>query len=322
VTERARIRRGTPPRHARQVAAARRGTAKRKVQAGRALATIPLPMAQIKDIGRKVGVTALGVAIVLGLWFVHIPQFIGTQLGEMAGAAGFSVKRVEIQGIHQMDRLPVYTVALDQKSTAMPLVDLEEVRQKLLQFGWVSDARVSRRLPDTLLVDIVERVPAAIWQYQGKLNLVDKDGRVLSAVDPRAMPDLQVLVGANANAHAVELTEIEAAAPRLKPMMAGANWVGDRRWDIRFQSGETLALPEGDDEAKAALRVFDQSDQNKPLLGQGFPRFDMRLFDSKQPSSHGLVVRLSKEPGYQAGDTPAAPVARLPRAVPAGTNAI
>ena len=32
--------------------------------------------------------------------------------------------------------------------------------------GWVKDARVSRRLPDTLVIDIVERTPAALWQKQ------------------------------------------------------------------------------------------------------------------------------------------------------------
>ena len=46
----------------------------------------------------------------------------------------------------------------------MPLVDVEAIRARLLQFGWVKDARVSRRLPDTLVIDIVERQPAAIWQ--------------------------------------------------------------------------------------------------------------------------------------------------------------
>ena len=64
-----------------------------------------------------------------------------------------------------MERLPVYAVALDQDSMAMPLVDLEDTRARLLRFGWVKEARVSRRLPDTLVVDIVERQPAAIWQH-------------------------------------------------------------------------------------------------------------------------------------------------------------
>ena len=46
----------------------------------------------------------------------------------------------------------------------MPLVDLGDTRERLLEFGWIHEARVSRRLPDTLVIDIIERQPAAIWQ--------------------------------------------------------------------------------------------------------------------------------------------------------------
>src|SRR3546814_9265052 len=75
-----------------------------------------------------------------------------------------------------MQRLPVYAVALDQQSMAMPLIDLDGTRERLLRFGWVEEARVSRRLPDTLVVDIVERTPAAIWQHNQRLALIDRHG--------------------------------------------------------------------------------------------------------------------------------------------------
>lgn len=309
MSERARIRRGAQPRHKRSTAA-RRGAAtvnaKRKAMTGRALATLPMPAEQLAHLGRRLAWLGVACGVLTGLVIAKVPQAAGAELGELVGKAGFSVKRVEIQGIHHMARLPVYSVALDQTSTAMPMVDLDQIRSKLMQFGWVADARVSRRLPDTLLVDIVERQPAAIWQYQGKLNLIDKDGVVLQAVDPQAMPDLPVVVGPGANGEATALTALLDAAPRLKPMFAGATWVGTRRWDVRFQSGETLSLPEGDDEAKTAYAKFDRMDQAARLLGQGFVHFDMRI-----PGK--FVVRVSKEPGHEV-----APAST----VPAGTDAI
>ncbi|HEY0270893.1 MAG TPA: FtsQ-type POTRA domain-containing protein [Sphingomonas sp.] len=320
MTERARIRRGTTPRHKRPAIVRRSGASAAPARPGaasRALATIPVAESTLRDFARKTGVAIAGVAIVVGLFMAHVPQMVGTGLGEMVGMAGLSVKHVEIQGIRRMDRLPVYSVALDQTSTAMPLVDLEAIRQKLLKFGWVADARVSRRLPDTLLVDIVERVPAAIWQYQGKLNLIDKDGVALAPVDQRSMPDLPIVVGPDANVHAAELAALLAVAPRLKPMIASANWIGDRRWDIHFSTGEGLALPEGDD-AASALRFFELSDRTRPLLGQGYVHFDMRLYDRNHYSARGLVVRLSRRPGYEVGDGAASPGGTAP----AGTDAI
>ncbi len=309
MSERARIRRGAQPRHKRSTAA-RRGAAtvnaKRKAMTGRALATLPMPAEKLASYGRRLAWLGVAAGVLTGLVIAKVPQAAGAELGELVGKAGFAVKRVEIQGIHHMDRLPVYSVALDQTSTAMPLVNLDQIRAKLMQFGWVADARVSRRLPDTLLVDIVERQPAAIWQYQGKLNLIDKDGVVLAPVDPQAMPDLPVVVGPGANGEATALNGLLDAAPRLKPMFAGATWVGTRRWDVRFQSGETLSLPEGDADAKTAYAKFDRMDQAARLLGQGFVHFDMRI-----PGK--FVVRVSKEPGHEVAP---------PSTVPAGTDAI
>lgn len=318
MTDRARIRRGSQPRAARQPAIARRGAAAaktaRKAVATRAVATIPLPADRLARIWRRT-MLAIGVGGVVALgWAAGLPGMIGTQLGEVAGLAGLSVKRVEIQGIHHMDRLPVYSVALDQTATAMPLVDLQEIRRKLLTFGWVADARVSRRLPDTLLVDIVERKPAAIWQNDGRLALIDGTGVVLAPVDPKAMPDLPVLVGPGANARTQDLDALLGAAPRLRPMIAGATWVGGRRWDVRFQSGETLALPEGAAEERGAIAKFDRMDQAARLLGQGFVRFDMRV-----PGR--FVVRVSREPGAEVKNPIGAPPAANPPA-PAGTDAV
>ncbi|HEV2078833.1 MAG TPA: cell division protein FtsQ/DivIB [Allosphingosinicella sp.] len=221
---------------------------------------------------------------------MSVPQIVGNALGEAIGRAGFTVKRVEIKGLNKMERLPVYAVALDQDSMAMPLVDLDYTRERLLRFGWVKEARVSRRLPDTLVVDIVERQPAAIWQYNQKLALIDEEGVVLEQVKLEAMPDLPLVIGPAANRHADQLNRVLAGAENLKPMMAGATWVGGRRWDLRFQSGEVLALPEGEEAAKKALAHFARMDQAAQLLGRGLVRFDMRI-----PGK--FIVRMSREPG-------------------------
>jgi cell division septal protein FtsQ len=191
--------------------------------------------------------------------------------------AGFAVKKVEIKGLNRMQRLPVYNVAYDQNSMAMPLVDLEGTRQRLLRFGWVKDARVYRRLPDTLVVDIVERQPAAIWQHKQQLSLIDASGVVLEPVKVDAMPDLPLVIGPAANRQAARLGDLLAAAPELKPIIEGASWVGQRRWDLRFQSGEVLALPEGSEAARKALVKFARMDKSVQLLGRGMVRFDMRI---------------------------------------------
>ncbi|MEA3009326.1 MAG: cell division protein FtsQ [Sphingomonadales bacterium] len=251
----------------------------------------------------------LGMMIALAgalLWALRIPQMIGGTMGESVGEMGFAMKQVDLKGAVHVRKLDVYNIAYDQPSTAMPLVDLEGTRQRLLRFGWVRDARVSRRLPDTLVVDIVERRPAAIWQYNQKLALIDMDGVVLEAVRLDAMPDLPLLIGPAANLHAAELARLTQAAPNLRPAMAGATWIGGRRWDLRFQSGEVLLLPEGEAAARKALTKFASMDQSVQLLGKGYVRIDMR--DPRR-----MLIRLSSEPGSTvpeiAPEAPPAPPA-------------
>jgi cell division protein FtsQ len=172
----------------------------------------------------------------------------------------------------------------------------------MLKLGWVKDARISRRLPDTLVVDIVERDPVAVWQHDGQLHLIDVQGVVLQSVATDDMPDLPLVVGPDANRQTAGLNKLMENAPALKPMLAGATWVGNRRWDLRFQSGETLSLPEGDRASAAALVNFARMDGVNRLLGRGIVKFDMRDPDR-------FVLRLPQD---QAGAEKAATKAEAP----------
>lgn len=232
---------------------------------------------------------ALLAALVLGAAMIlRLPQMAAWQLGEGVGKLGFTVERVEIQGIDQMERLPVYAVALDQPSMAMPNVDIAAIRARVEGFNWVQSARVTRRLPDTLVVSITERTPTAIWQHEQELYLVDNEGEVLEEVALDAMPDLPLIIGPAANHQIASFEVLMDRAPALRPMLSGATWVGNRRWDLRFQSGETLALPEGEEDAGRALLNFARMDSQNGLLGEGFRRFDMRVPDR-------FVVRVARD---------------------------
>lgn len=221
---------------------------------------------------------------------LDVPHRAMVSLGEAIGRAGFTVKRVDVVGIRHMNSAPVYRIALDQKSMAMPLVDVSEIRRKLLQFGWVKDARVSRRLPDTLVIDIVERTPAALWQDSEQLALIDSDGAVIDRVPVTQMPDLPLLIGPGANLRERDLNRLLEVAPSLKPQLVSATWVGGRRWDLNLQTGEVIALPEGEAAARSALAKFADLDKSTGLLGRGLLRFDLRL-----PGK--MIVRLPQAPG-------------------------
>lgn len=218
-----------------------------------------------------VGVVVLGIATLAG-----VPQWAGAQMGSAAGRAGFEVVKYEVSGIKHMEPDEAYLILDQQNGKPLFNVDLDEVRDSLLGLGWVADAKVSRRMPDQLVAVIVERVPAAVWQNGDRLSLIDVDGNVIESVAANRMPDLPLLVGPGANGHVREFASLIAAAPALHRSLAGGQWRGNRRWDVRFKTGELLALPEGQAEAKQAFAKFATLDGTRRLLGRNIVRFDMR----------------------------------------------
>ncbi|QDP19153.1 cell division protein FtsQ/DivIB [Sphingomonas xanthus] len=260
-------------------------------------ARLPVEEAQANRLaGWAFGLFAL-LTIAAALIALDVPAKVGQAAGEAVGDAGFRVRSVDVQGIKRMDPRPVYDIALDQRTMAMPLVDVADIRRRLLDYGWVKDARVSRRFPDTLVIDIVERTPAALWQDEQQLSLIDSEGVVLDRVPVSQMPDLPLLVGRGANGQAVVLDRLLSRVPTLKAQLVSASWIGQRRWDLSFQSGEVLMLPEGEQNAATALTRFAKMDKSAGLLGRGILRFDLRI-----PGK--MTVRLPHLPGERQPSPP------------------
>jgi cell division protein FtsQ len=271
---------------------------------------LPVDQARANKVAALVfGAFMLAVSLVV-LVALDIPAKAERAAASALGRAGFTVGGYQIVGINHMNRALVDGVVTDELHRAAAeansdkapeaLVDVAGIRRRLLGYGWVKDARVSRRLPDTLVIDIVERKPAALWQNQGQLALIDGEGVVLDRVPVDKMPDLPLVIGPGANAEEQELSRLMAAVPTLKPQLASATWVGGRRWDLNFQSGETVALPEGEDAAMTALVKFARADKQSGLLGRGIVRFDLRV-----PGK--MIVRLPRAPGEPILPPPAAP---------------
>ncbi len=282
------VRRGGPP--PRRPVQPKRRTAKvhKPSSIDRLIAVLPVSERTLQrmatwSIMGVIAAGALGVASLFG-----VPQAAGVAVAEEIGRAGFRVRGIEVTGVKRMNPMTVYAVALDQQSRAMPLVDLEGVRQKLLKYGWIADAQVSRRLPDKLVVHIIERQPAAVWQEKGQLTLIDANGEPLQRISADELPELPRVIGEGANWQTPAYRALFDAAPALRPLVKAATWVGNRRWDIVFETGETLALPE--ESPEKALVKFAQLDGAQALLGRGWLRFDMRdptRFVGRKPGHPG-----------------------------------
>ena len=200
----------------------------------------------------------------------------GQQLAFAAADAGYEVSRVEVRGVERMNELKVYERVLGEKDRAMPLVDLHALRGSLMELPWVEDARVSRQLPDTIVVDIVERQPHAVLRKPDRLVLIDPSGHELEPISRTDAKGMLQISGPGAQGRVVALAELLDAAPALRPQIAGAEWVGNRRWNLTFKTGQVLALPQGEEKSAGAQMEFARLDGVHRVLGGKVAAFDMR----------------------------------------------
>ncbi len=208
-----------------------------------------------------------------------LPTMASRQLAMVAADAGFEVRRVDVRGVENLNELKVYEQALAERERAMPLVDIGALRAKLLELSWVKDARVSRQLPDTLVIDIVEREPHAVLRKVDRLVLIDADGNELEPISKDRAKGRLIVSGPQVGGQVRRLVRLLDAAPAIRPHIREAEWVGNRRWNLTFKTGQVLALPEGDKEMAAALVSFARLDGNNRLIGGKVLAFDMRAKD-------------------------------------------
>jgi cell division protein FtsQ len=148
-----------------------------------------------------------------------------------------------------------------------------------MRLSWVKDARVSRQLPDTIVVDIVERKPRAVLKKPGRSVLIDAEGHELEPVRADRAKTMLTLAGPGAGRQISALDRLLEAAPALKPQVRQAEWIGNRRWNLTFKTGQVLALPQGDEAGASALVSFAKMDGVNRLLGGKVAYFDMRAPD-------------------------------------------
>ncbi len=200
--------------------------------------------------GSLLGVGAIVWAVALG-----VPQRAVAEAAVMGSAAGFTVRQVEIQGTQQQPRLDIYQELLRGGTDSMFGLDVAAARARLISLPWVADARVGRRWPDRLRVEIYEKRPVAIWQLNGALQVVDAAGNPLPVGNLADFKELPLVIGVGANAQLADLQRLSARAPALFKALEAAHWVGDRRWDLKMKSGETVSLPQGPDATLAIEKL-------------------------------------------------------------------
>jgi cell division protein FtsQ len=225
------------------------------------------------------------------------------RLGAMTAVSGLRVTDVLIEGRANTPE-PLLLAAIGvSKGDPILGFSLEDVRNRVETIPWVEHATVERRLPGTIVVNLQERRPYAIWQNQGKFVLVDRTGQVVAHQDVAQFRHLPLIVGPGAPAAAAVLLDALQQRPALAEKITASVRVGERRWNLRLTNGADVMLPEGHE--VAALDRLMQLQQDHAVLDRPLAAIDLRLPD-----------RFVFRPKPDSKDSAANPPVPIPPTVP------
>ncbi len=223
------------------------------------------------------------LTIAFGFVLLHAAAPGGTlstmreRLGNATGVAGLRVREILIEGRANTPE-PLLRAAIGaSKGDAILGFSVEQARTRIEQLTWVEHATVERRLPDTLVIQLAERRPFAIWQNQGKFVLIDRAGQVVANQDVAQFRALPLVVGLGAPAGAATLLDALTERPALAARVTAAVRVAERRWNLRMKNGTDVLLPEGAE--AAALTKLEKLQNDQSILDRPLAVIDMRLPD-------------------------------------------
>lgn len=253
----------------------------------------------------RLGISTAVAAIVIGIggWALssNVPGRIAGKVGDVSDwamiGAGLTVREVSLSGRVQANQSDIVAALGLYADQTIFDVDLGQARARLEAMGWIQSARVSRRLPSTLEVHIVEREPFALWQLRRRLVLIDRSGETILHDGLGRFTYLPVVVGDDASEFAAELIDTLSGQPELLERIDAATRVGLRRWNLRFDNGVDVYLPE-DGVAEAWHRLGALQDE-QGILDREVAVIDLRLGDRLVVRMPPKVAARMREPGEE-----------------------
>ena len=119
---------------------------------------------------------------------------------------------------------------------------------------------------------------------------IDREGRILADPVPadraETLGKLPRVVGQGAVTAAAELFEFVGSDAVLASRLTNATWIRGRRWDLEFDNGVLVRLPE-QDPASAWARLV-QYQRREQILDRDIQTVDLRFTDR-------VVVRLTPQ---------------------------
>lgn len=202
----------------------------------------------------------------------------GNAMDGVSRSLGLSVASVEVVGLEHVPPVArkVIDAAMIEEGENMFRADPHLIRGRVEATRLVTNVRVYRLWPDTVMIRADAVQASALW-YDGEVwQVVDNLGQVM----PRARVEDHIGLIETAGTGAPEsLGKLQTALAFIRPLrdeVSLARRVADRRWELDLKSGATLKLPV-DEKLSEGLNSLARLNAQGELLRRHVADIDARV---------------------------------------------
>ncbi len=229
-------------------------------------------------------------------WFfgalaVLLAATAATAIRELRDPAAFPIRRVTVDGdFRYLAPAQLRKIVSSAVNGGFFHVDVQRVREALLDEPWVREATVQRLWPDTLHVSIVEQHPVAYWGEHALLNDVGDLFAPAQASFPTGLVRLDGPVGAELDTLAI-WRDARARLDLLGLAIAAVSVSERRALTLRLADGAILVL--GRDRIVERLERFAAAYEK--LLRDNWQR--IAVVDLRYTNGFSIRERAADPPG-------------------------
>ena len=225
----------------------------------------------------------LSVVVVLlsiyAAYIFRVPQRLDHKINDaiyfFSSQLNLVLKDVYLEGQNYANQQEILRAIAVRRGQSMFTIDLSEIKTNLQALPWIDYAIVERQFPSTLIIRILEKKPAALWQNQGAIYLIDHNGQIIEENDLQKFSHLIIIVGADAPQYIVTLFDALQFYPDIKKLVSSVIRVGNRRWDFKLHNGIRVKFPEFG--LEDSLKYLSQLHKKENILDSDIVMIDLRV---------------------------------------------
>lgn len=206
----------------------------------------------------------------------------------------FEVKDIRINGTEKTNPDELRQILTPNLNNLVSF-DKDHAKSLLEQVGWVKRASIKKIYPNTLIINIIETDPFAIYYDNQNNYLIDIDGQIISSnPDINVYKNLLIVRGEDAKTKLNEIIkEINIYFPDVRNRINELEFIEKRRWNLFLSGNLLIKLP--DTEIKESLNNLKKLFEDKQVLESNIIEVDLRIKGRAVIKVDGEQVRFGLE---------------------------